>query len=47
MLKNDTLGKSYDSNKSIEDNLKNPMLVGVLMSLLVRLAPTIFGDVVG
>jgi hypothetical protein len=41
-LKNGALGRNYDNQKTIEANLKSPMLAGVLMSHLEKLEPSIF-----
>jgi plasmid replication initiation protein len=41
-MKNDVLGRSYDANSTIEENLKSPMLAGVLMNYLVKINPHIF-----
>jgi hypothetical protein len=35
-------GNSYDRNKSIEENINNPMLAGGLMNILQKLEPTVF-----
>jgi hypothetical protein len=37
-------GNSYDRCKSIEDNIKNPMLAGGLMNILQKINPTIFSE---
>ena len=42
LMKNDMLGRSYDDNKTIEENLKSPMLAGVLMNYLLKLNPRVF-----
>jgi plasmid replication initiation protein len=41
-MKTDVLGRNYDNNKTVEENMKSPMLAGVLMNYLVKLDPTIF-----
>lgn len=37
-------GNSYDRSKSIEDNIKNPMLAGGLMNILQKIDPMIFNE---